>query len=78
LSHITWVASRLRLVQRMKPPVRPAMALLGLGLVLTACASAPPPAASPAFTLAAECERDGGRWHADKNVCEYQSPGPIR
>jgi hypothetical protein len=42
--------------------------------------TAPPPdaspAASPAFTLAEQCERDGGRWHADKNVCEYQAPSP--
>jgi hypothetical protein len=36
------------------------------------------PAASPAFTPQAECERNGGWWHADKNFCEYQSPGPVR
>jgi hypothetical protein len=55
-----------------------AIVLVGLALLLTACSSATPPAASPAFSMAAECERDGGRWHADKNVCEHQSPGPIR
>jgi hypothetical protein len=50
--------------------------LVGLALLVAAC-SAAPPAASPAFTLAAECERDGGRWHPDKNLCEHQSPGPL-
>ena len=33
--------------------------------------------ASPAFTPQAECERDGGWWHANGNFCEYQTPvGP--
>jgi hypothetical protein len=63
----------------MKPSVTvSALAFAGLALFLAACSSARSPSASPAFTLAAECERDGGRWHPDKNVCEQQSPGPIR
>ena len=31
--------------------------------------------ASPALTPQAECERNGGWWHANGNFCEYQAPG---
>ncbi len=46
-------------------------------LTLAGCAShsGSYPSASPAFTPAAECDRNGGWWHADMNYCEYQSPG---
>ena len=33
------------------------------------------PAASPPFDRPAQCEREGGRWHADSDICEYQMPG---
>lgn len=37
------------------------------------------PAASPAFTPRAECERNGGWWREALNFCEYQSPElPLR
>jgi len=42
---------------------------------LAGCSAASWPAASPAFTPQAECERNGGWWHADMGFCEYQSPG---
>ena len=59
-----------------------AAVMLGIAL-LSGCSTTyvPEPAASPAdpFSPPAQCERDGGRWHADKNFCEYQSPGlPVR
>jgi hypothetical protein len=36
------------------------------------CAGVPPadPYASPAFSLRGECERDGGYWNPNANVCE--------
>jgi hypothetical protein len=56
-------------------------ALLGT-LVLGGCASGvgSPPSASPAFTPAAECERNGGWWRASMGVCEYEAPEqtPLR
>lgn len=50
-------------------------ALLIALITLAGCAGAAAPAASPAFTPQAECQRNGGRWHADMGFCEYQSPG---
>jgi hypothetical protein len=47
-------------------------------LFLAGCSTAGWPAASPAFTPQAECERNGGWWHSDMTYCEYQSPGPVR
>ena len=56
-----------------------ALAMLGIALMAGCSTAGSWPAASPAFTPRAECERNGGRWHADKNFCEYQSPGfPLR
>jgi len=51
--------------------------LLG-ALLLGGCASAidDPPAASPAFTPQAECERNGGWWRDSQGFCEYQAPEP--
>jgi hypothetical protein len=53
-------------------------ALLG-ALLLGGCASAidDAPAASPAFTPQAECERNGGWWRASMNFCEYQAPDQL-
>ena len=53
-------------------------ALLG-ALVLGGCASAADMgSASPAFTPAAECERNGGWWRASMGFCEYEAPEPPR
>ena len=57
--------------------------LLGVVLVAGALAAGcsmheASPSASPAFTPQAECERNGGWWHADMSLCEYQSPGLPR
>jgi hypothetical protein len=57
-----------------------AIMLLGI-IALAGCSAATSPAASPAFTREAECERNGGWWHPDPNYafCEYQTPGlPVR
>jgi hypothetical protein len=52
------------------------VALAILAAVSTAgCATIDSPAASPAFTPQAECERNGGWWRTSMNFCEYQSPG---
>ena len=51
--------------------------LLGV-VALAGCSTGSWPAASPAFTPQAECERNGGWWHTDMNFCEYQSPGLPR
>jgi hypothetical protein len=54
--------------------------LIAAGLLAGCSMNATSPAASPAFTPQAECERNGGWWHADMNFCEYQTPGgvPVR
>ena len=49
-------------------------ALLIALTALAGCSTAASPAASPAFALPAECERNGGWWHADMGFCEYQTP----
>jgi hypothetical protein len=50
--------------------------ILVLGALFAGCSSqTSSPAASPALERPAQCERQGGRWHADSNVCEYQMPG---
>jgi hypothetical protein len=57
------------------------VAMLFGALVLAGCASGvdTSPAASPAFTPQAECERNGGWWRESMNFCEYQGPGfPFR
>jgi len=49
---------------------------------LAGCSTGSWPEASPAFTPQAQCERNGGRWHADPSYpfCEYQTDGewPLR
>ena len=49
-------------------------ALLIAITALAGCSAAASPAASPAFAPQAECERNGGWWHADMGFCEYQAP----
>ncbi len=54
-------------------------ALLCVVPFLAACSTSggPAPAASPAFTPQAQCERNGGWWHPDSGICEYPAPqGP--
>jgi hypothetical protein len=47
-------------------------------VLFAGCSTGGWPAASPAFTPKAECERNGGWWHADMNFCEYQATDTIR
>ena len=53
------------------------IALVALLTLFAGCAGpmSSSPSASPAFTPQAECERNGGWWHAGMESCEYQSPG---
>jgi hypothetical protein len=55
-----------------------AIVILFGALALGGCASAiaDHPAASPAFTPQAECERNGGWWRPSMNFCEYRSGSP--
>ena len=56
------------------------VALVGLLAGCAAPASGPSPSASPAFkaepesafTLKAECERNGGLWFREMGYCEYE------
>jgi hypothetical protein len=60
---------------------RVGVGLLFGAVLLAGCASAvdDSPAASPAFTPRAECERNGGWWRDSLGFCEYQTPGfPFR
>jgi hypothetical protein len=45
---------------------------VALLLVASLSACSIEPSASPAFAPQAECERNGGWWHTDRGVCEYQ------
>jgi hypothetical protein len=54
--------------------------VIGAMAAIGGCASSryDGPAASPATTAAAECERNHGVWRTALNFCEYQAPEAPR